>query len=94
MEKSEELSLKREIRQEKIQRIANIKSFNQKLVKGRLYEKNQRVEEFRSQKNLLDNKRQEMKNAINKKKEDYITSFNQLIKKYDIKVRFYLSFRT
>jgi len=86
MVKSEEISMKRLLKNEKQLRITRIFEFNQKLVKDKLEEKNEKLENFRNQKIILEMKRQEIKNEINKKKDDYIKKTENLLKTQILKV--------
>lgn len=86
MVKSEEISMKRLLKNEKQLRITRILEFNQKLVKDKLEEKNEKLENIRNQKIILEMKRQEIKNEINKKKDDYIKKTENLLKTQILKV--------
>jgi len=88
MEKCEKSFIKKNEKSETVQKKAKIHEYRLKKIKEKLDEKSIRVHEFKSQKLILSAKRNEMRNEVLKKKEEYMAKFNELMKKYAIKVSF------
>jgi len=86
MEKCEESVIKQNEKSEIVHRISKIQEYKLRKVKERLDEKASYVEDFKNQKSILAEKRNEMKSEVQKKKEEYLVKFNELMKKYQIKV--------
>jgi len=86
MEKCEEALFKKKEKSEIIHRISKIKEYNLRKINEKLEEKSLRVEELILQKSILATKRNEMKSEVVKKKEMYLKKFNELMKKYQVKV--------
>ena len=85
MEKCEESYIKLSEKSEAVTRIAKIQEYNLKRLKEKLDEKSIKVEEFKAQKSILAQKRNEMKSEVQRKKDEYMIKFSKLMKGNQIK---------
>ena len=86
MEKSEMITKKRIEKEENIKRISRLQDYDRSKVLERLQDKNNKVEEFVFQKSLISDKKREMQQVINQKKNELLTKFDKVFKKKNMDV--------
>jgi hypothetical protein len=86
MEKSEKMTRIRMEKEDKIRRIENLHEYERNIAYKRLMEKDQKLEEFISQKSLILDKKKEMQDYVNKKKKHTLEKFEKIFKKKNIDV--------
>jgi hypothetical protein len=84
MEKSE-ISVRKKLEKEQnMRRISQMKEEEREKTLERLNEKSQRLDEFKLQKSLIADKKREIQEEINRKKQQYIEEFDKIFKKKSI----------
>lgn len=86
MEKSEMITKKRIEKEENIKRIGRLQDYDRSKVLERLQDKNYKVEEFVFQKSLIADKKREMQQVINQKKNELLSKFDKVFKKKNMDV--------
>jgi hypothetical protein len=81
MERSEMNTRRRLEKEEIIRRIARMQEEERARTLMRLNEKSQRLDEFKSQKSMIADKKREVQDEISRKKQEYIERFDKIFKK-------------
>ena len=86
MEKSEMRTIKRIEKEEGLKRLANLQEYERSKILERLSDKDMRIEEFKTQKSIIAEKKRQTQEEINRKKAEYAEKFESIFRKKTIDV--------
>jgi hypothetical protein len=84
MEKCESSTIRKMEKEDTIKRISRIQNYERMKIMEKLEEKSLRLDEFKFQKSIISEKKREMQDDINRKKQEYVEKFEKIFKKKNI----------